>query len=268
MFTCMYAAPRASRRRPWWSNVDERVKRTYVNVSNIIVYRICSKYRSGSPTHTNTRHEQHHATHDTNNTTNDHTKNHPPHLTMIEGGAATVRATSHIRKRTYVNVSNGVLYRIHPIHMSTTLLCWDGAVQIRGLQIRGLKVPCAPKQFSSSFSYSTCTNDFGAVTHNERRIQFRLFNHLFRIVPGFMGKSKINRWWSASELETEIRSDTWAKRFYIWCLLSSCRAPLTRSARPRRWTIPFFWSVSLQYDWIYVCRYTQGDIYLYSKCIP
>jgi len=58
----------------------------------------------------------------------------------------------------------------------------------------GLKVPCAPKSFSRCFSYSTCTNDFGAVTHNERRFQFRLFNHLFRIVPGFMGKSRINRW--------------------------------------------------------------------------
>jgi len=57
-----------------------------------------------------------------------------------------------------------------------------------------LKVPCAPKQFSSSFSYSTCTNDFGAVTHNQRRFQFRLFNHLFRIVPCFMGQSRINRW--------------------------------------------------------------------------
>ena len=40
--------------------------------------------------------------------------------------------------------------------------------------INGLKVPCAPKSLSSSFSYSTCTNDFGAVTHNERRFQFRL----------------------------------------------------------------------------------------------
>jgi len=58
----------------------------------------------------------------------------------------------------------------------------------------GLKVLCAPKYFSSSFSYSTCTNDFGAVTHNERRFQFQLFNHLFRVVPGFMGKSRMNRW--------------------------------------------------------------------------
>ena len=59
----------------------------------------------------------------------------------------------------------------------------------------GLKVPCAPKQVSSSFSYSTCTNDFGAVTHNEGRfLQFRLVNHLFRVVPGFMGTSRIHRW--------------------------------------------------------------------------
>jgi len=41
-------------------------------------------------------------------------------------------------------------------------------------QRRGLKVPCAPKLFSSSFSYPPCTNDFGAATHNERRFQFRL----------------------------------------------------------------------------------------------
>ena len=36
-------------------------------------------------THTHTRHEQQHTTHDHNNTTTDHTKNHPPHLTTIEG---------------------------------------------------------------------------------------------------------------------------------------------------------------------------------------
>ena len=39
-------------------------------------------------THTNTRHEQHH-------NRPPHPKNHPPHLTTIEGGAATVRTTSH-----------------------------------------------------------------------------------------------------------------------------------------------------------------------------
>jgi len=43
-----------------------------------------------------------------------------------------------------------------------------------------------------------------------------------------MGKSRINRWWSPSELETEIRSGTWAKRFYLWRLLSTCRPPLKR----------------------------------------
>jgi len=31
------------------------------------------------------------------NTTNDHTKDHPPHLTTIEGGATTVRTTFHAR---------------------------------------------------------------------------------------------------------------------------------------------------------------------------
>jgi len=70
------------------------------------------------------------------------------------------------------------------------------------------------------------------VTHKQRRFQFRLVNHLFRVVPGFMGKSRLNRWWSPSELETEIRSGTWAKRFHLWRLLSSCRAPLTRT-----WTL-------------------------------
>ena len=44
--------------------------------------------------YTNTRQEQHNTTHDKNNTTNDHTKNHPPHVTTIEGGATTVRTTS------------------------------------------------------------------------------------------------------------------------------------------------------------------------------
>jgi len=66
-----------------------------------------------------------------------------------------------------------------------------------------------------------------AVTHNERRFQFRLLNNFFRIVPDCMGKSRINCWWSPSERETEIRSGTWAKRFYLWRLLSSCRAPLS-----------------------------------------
>jgi len=36
-------------------------------------------------------------THDKNNTANDHTKNHPPHLTTIEGGVAMVCTTFHTR---------------------------------------------------------------------------------------------------------------------------------------------------------------------------
>jgi len=42
-----------------------------------------------------------------------------------------------------------------------------------------------------TLSYSTRTNDSGAATHNERRFQFRLFNRLFRVFPGFMGKSLV-----------------------------------------------------------------------------
>ena len=43
------------------------------------------------------RNRLHTQTHDKNNTTNNHTKNHPPHLTTIEGGAATVRTTPYTR---------------------------------------------------------------------------------------------------------------------------------------------------------------------------
>jgi len=50
-------------------------------------------------TQTNTRQKQHHTTHDKDNTTNNHTKNYSPHLTTIEGGATTVRTTSHTRYR-------------------------------------------------------------------------------------------------------------------------------------------------------------------------
>jgi len=57
-------------------------------------------------------------------------------------------------------------------------------VQVGLFADHGLKVPCAPKYFSSSFSYSTCTNDFGAAAHNERRFQFRLG---ISRVPSFSG---------------------------------------------------------------------------------
>jgi len=46
-------------------------------------------------------------THGKNNTTNDHTKNHLPHLTTIECGAATVRTTSHTRVGGRAEVSVG-----------------------------------------------------------------------------------------------------------------------------------------------------------------
>jgi len=35
------------------------------------------------------------------------------------------------------------------------------------------------------------TNYFGAATHDGRRFQFRLVNRLFRVLPGFMGKSLV-----------------------------------------------------------------------------
>jgi len=54
-----------------------------------------------------------------------------------------------------------------------------------------LKVPCAPKEFLSSFSYSTCTNDFGAATHNEWRFSFDSAYRVFRVFLGFMGKSMV-----------------------------------------------------------------------------
>jgi len=49
----------------------------------------------------------------------------------------------------------------------------------------------------------------------------------------FFRVSWVNRWWSPSEVQqnvttfnNKIRSCTWAKRIYVWRLLSSCRAPL------------------------------------------
>jgi len=61
----------------------------------------------------------------------------------------------------------------------------------RRRRLRLLKVHCALTLFSGRFSHSTCTNDFSAATHNERRFQFRLLNRLFRVLPGFMGKSLV-----------------------------------------------------------------------------
>ena len=71
-----------------------------------------------------------------------------------------------------------------------------------------LKVPCVPKWFSGRFSYSTCTNDFGAATHSERRFLFRLFNRLFRVLPGFTGKSPVIAVRSSTKRNNKIRSCT------------------------------------------------------------
>ena len=70
------------------------------------------------------------------------------------------------------------------------------------------KVPCASKLFSGRFSYSTCRNDSGAATHNERRFQFRLFNRSFRVLPGFMGKSLMIALRSSTKRNNKIRSYT------------------------------------------------------------
>jgi len=56
----------------------------------------------------------------------------------------------------------------------------SSSIRLRVNAVAVVKVLCAPKQFSSSFSYTTCTNDFGAATHNERRFQFWFVNRLFR----------------------------------------------------------------------------------------
>ena len=71
-----------------------------------------------------------------------------------------------------------------------------------------LKVLCAPTSFSGRFSYSTCTNDFGAATHNERRFQFRLVNRLSRVLPGFMGKSLVLAVYSSTKRSNKTRSCT------------------------------------------------------------
>jgi len=48
-----------------------------------------------------------------------------------------------------------------------------------------------------------------------------------------MGKSRLNRWWLPTELETEIRWGTWATRIYSERLLSSWRAPINCGLNPR-----------------------------------
>ena len=109
------------------------------------------------------------------------------------------------------------------------------------------------------------------MTHNERRFQFRLFTHLFRIVPCVMGNSRIHRWWSPSDLETEIRSGTWAKRLYIWRLLSSCRKPLTSIAQAETGRAALAESVAYThtiyiciYSYAYICKHIYLDIHVYQ----
>jgi len=68
--------------------------------------------------------------------------------------------------------------------------------------------------------------DFDTVTHSIKDVsvstrQSLASSELFR--SGFMGKLRINR---CQKLETEFRSGTRAKQFYLERLLSSCRAPL------------------------------------------
>jgi len=65
-------------------------------------------------------------------------------------------------------------------------------------------VLCAPEQFSSSFSYSTCTNDFGAATLNERRFRFDSANRVFRVLPSFMGKSLVIAVRSSTKRTTKL----------------------------------------------------------------
>jgi len=52
-------------------------------------------------------------------------------------------------------------------------------------------------------------------------------NRVFRVLPGFMGKSLVIAVRSSTERNNKTRSCTWAKWIYIWRSLSSCRAHLT-----------------------------------------
>jgi len=107
---------------------------------------------------------------------------------------------------------------------------WSTSARVENLLLERQTRACS---FSGRFSYSTRTDYFAAATHNERRFQFRLVNRLFRVLPGFMGKSLVIAVRSSTERNNKPRSCTWAKRIYIWRLLIRCRAPLT--ADPSCW---------------------------------
>jgi len=53
-------------------------------------------------------------------------------------------------------------------------------------------------------------------------------NRAFRVLPGFMGKSLVIAVRRSTKRNNKTRSCTSAKRIYIWQLLSSYRAPVTR----------------------------------------
>jgi len=65
---------------------------------------VCARVNRKPSVQRETGHTQ---THDKDNTTHDHAKEHPPHLTTIEGGATTVRTTPHARVGGRAEVSVG-----------------------------------------------------------------------------------------------------------------------------------------------------------------
>jgi len=60
-----------------------------------------------------------------------------------------------------------------------------------------------------------------------------------------MGNSFLIAIRSSTERNNKIRSCTWAKRSYLWRLLSSCRAPLTLPPHPQN--LPVFYSTTQMY---------------------
>jgi len=59
---------------------------------------------------------------------------------------------------------------------------------------------------------------------------FNSANRVFRVLPGFMGKTLVIAVKSSTKRNNKTRSCTWAKRIYIWRLLSCCRAPLNANS--------------------------------------
>jgi len=92
-----------STRDTWLSASDPRIVPALSRFAQACAeYTYEAQYRWG--TMCKKRNRSHTQTDDKNNTTDnknittdDHAKNHPLHLTTIEGGAATVRTTSHAR---------------------------------------------------------------------------------------------------------------------------------------------------------------------------